>query len=377
MRIGIVTKWFDRGQPVVARYLRSAFEQLGHETFVLARPKKERGPRPGALDRSDVWDQPNVTEASAYDIPAPEYLEWAASTAVEVVFCDQNYQFEEIAALRERGVRTIGRFVWEHFAREHMPGALAAYDVVYSFTRCEQARYREWGIESPYVTWGCHPELTSIVAERSGDAVTFIFPGGFIGHRKPLLPVIEAFARTTNPDIRLLVKAQVERRKKLGEAEAIAARDPRIEIMLENQPRAEHLKLFAGCDVCVSPSRWEGLGLPLYEATAFGMPLITNDDPPMNEIVRDGLNGLLVASHPDGEAQSGIPARAVDVDGLAAAVERIADPELRERLAAGARSVREQRSWDRTVAGMAELLERVMTPYEGTMSAAPQKATEA
>jgi glycosyltransferase involved in cell wall biosynthesis len=163
----------------------------------------------------------------------------------------------------------------------------------------------------------------------------------------------------------------------VAEAEAIAARDPRIEILLSDQPRAQHLELFAGCDICLSPSRWEGLGLPLYEATAFGMPVITNDDPPMNEIVRDGLNGLLVASHPDGQAKSGIPARAVDVDDLAAAIERVADPELRERLAAGARRVRRERSWDRTVAGMAGLLERVMAPYEGTMTASPREATEA
>ena len=73
MRIGIVSKWFDRGQPVVGRYLRTAFEELGHETVVLARPKKQRGPRPGALDRKDVWDQPGITEASEYDIPLDEY----------------------------------------------------------------------------------------------------------------------------------------------------------------------------------------------------------------------------------------------------------------------------------------------------------------
>ena len=72
MNVGVVTKWFNRGQPVVGRQTRSALESLGHETFVLARPKKDRGPRPGALDRDDVWDQPGVTEGSSYDIPLGE-----------------------------------------------------------------------------------------------------------------------------------------------------------------------------------------------------------------------------------------------------------------------------------------------------------------
>jgi 1,2-diacylglycerol 3-alpha-glucosyltransferase len=362
MRIGIVTKWFDRGQPVVARYLRSAFDELGHETFILARPKKERGPRPGALDRGDVWDQPGVTEASSYDIPSAEYLDWASAHALDAVFCDQNYQFEEIASLRDRGIRTVGRFVWEHFSESDVAGATRAYDVVYSFTRAEQERYRGFGMETPYIPWGIHPELLEVARENDERAtdertVTFVFPGGFIGHRKPLGPVIEAFERTRNPDLRLLVKAQVDRPKKIAAAQEAASRDPRIQIALADQPRAEHLASFASCDVCVSPSRWEGLGLPLYEATAFGMPVITNDDPPMNEVIEDGLNGLLVPSEPDGRAKSGIQARAVDVAALAGAIERLGEPELRGRLAEGARRVRTERGWEHTVGGMAELLE--------------------
>ena len=106
--------------------------------------------------------------------------------------------------------------------------------------------------------------------------------------------------------------------------EKAAAADPRIEVVVDDMPTDEHRALFAGCDVCLGPSRWEGLGVFLYEAIAFGLPIVTNDDPPMNEVVEHELNGLLVPSHPDGTAPSGIPARRVDVDGLAAAIDRIA-----------------------------------------------------
>src|SRR5215217_4436948 len=83
VRVGLVSKWFNRGQPVVGRQLRSAVDELGHESFVLARPKKEKGPRPGALDRDDVWDQPGVTEGSEYDIPREEYVRWAEKNRIE------------------------------------------------------------------------------------------------------------------------------------------------------------------------------------------------------------------------------------------------------------------------------------------------------
>ncbi|HEX2435454.1 MAG TPA: glycosyltransferase [Solirubrobacterales bacterium] len=357
MRIGIVSKWFNRGQPVVGRYLRSAFEELGHETFVLARPKKERGPRPGALDRDDVWDQPGITEASAFEVPVGEYERWVADNGIAAVFCDQNYQFDELAQLRRRGVRVVGRFVWEHFAEQHVAGALEAYDLVYSMTRAEQERYRGWGMETPCVQWGCHPELLAIEPDRDLDVVRCIYPGGFIGRRKPVGDVVEAFARTTDDRLRLLVTAQVDRR--LDDVVEVAADDPRIEIRLEDLPRLDYLQRFANCDACLAISRWEGLGLPLYEAIAFGMPVITNDVPPMNEPIRDGLNGVLVRSHPDGHAKSGITAYRPDVDDLAAAIERIADDALRERLSDGARQVRSERSWSRTVEGVDGLLRQV------------------
>ncbi len=123
MRIGIVAYWFNRGQGVVARQLRSALDELGHETFVLARPTRKTNIRPDWIDASGVWAQERVTAASDYVIPQSEYEAWAATAAIELVLFDQNYQFDEIAGLRESGVRTAGRFVWEHFADEHVEPA--------------------------------------------------------------------------------------------------------------------------------------------------------------------------------------------------------------------------------------------------------------
>lgn len=375
MRSGIVTKWFNRGQPVVARQTRSALDELGHETFVLARPKKERGPQKGALSREGVWDQPGVTEAKSYEITLDEYLGWVEANGIEAVWCDQNYQFEELRTLRERGVLTIGRFVWEHFAPEHVEGALSAFDVIYSLTKCEQERYGSMGVSSPYVPWGIHPEILQAARaarpdpsdSRPGGCVKVIFPGGFIGHRKPLGPILEAFSKTRNPDLRLLVKAQVER-KTLADARDAAEADPRLTLLLADQSMEEHYATFGEYDVCLVPSRWEGLGLPHYEAMAFGMPVITNDDPPMNEIVEHERNGLLVPSHQIGTAQSGIPAMDPDVDALAEAIERIADDELRARLSAGAREVCEERAWKHTVAGLGELVEQAQAARAGTRS---------
>ena len=358
MRIGISSWWFNRGQAVVGRQLRSAFDALGHETFVLARPSRDVSVRPLYIDRSDVWDQPGVTEASDYVIPQREFLDWAGETGIEVCFFDQSYQFDEIAALRKSGVRTVGRFVWEQFSDADVEPAKRAFDVIYSMHAAEQERYAGMGIDSPRVHWGVHPELLGVSPPpREDGAIRFMFPGGFMSKRKPLDPVLEAFRQTRDERFRLIVKAQVDRKaKKVTRA---ARRDRRIELITDDLPTDEHLRLFASADVSLAPSRWEGLGLHLYEALAFGVPTVVNDSPPMNEVIRDGENGLLVRAVPDGEAKSGIPAYSVDPADLAEALERLADPELRRRLAEGALAARERWSWDRTTDDLRRLLERV------------------
>ncbi|HET6831539.1 MAG TPA: glycosyltransferase family 4 protein [Solirubrobacterales bacterium] len=388
MRVGICAFWFNRGQGVVARQLRSALDELGHETFVLGRPTKESFPMPQEARGDDVWAQSGVTPASDFFIPAAELVDWAREAGIEACFFDQNYEFEAIAALRAAGVRTIGRFVWERFSDEHVEPAKRSYDLVYSLTRAEQERYAGMGIEAPYVRYGIHPEYFEVtphrgsdpessyrqraagtgreaedsggvipagrVAEDSGGGVYFHYHAGLLGKRKPFKEVIRAFSATREPESRLIVKAQIERR--MNFLERAVKDDPRIELVLEDLPTDVHLQMFADADVCMAPARWEGLGLHLYEAIAFGQPIVCNDDPPMNELVSDGVNGLLVPSHADGLANSGIPARTVDVDALAAAISRLADPDLRAELSAGALKAREERTWARTIEDFASLL---------------------
>jgi len=358
-RVGIVTKWFNRGQAFVSRYVRDALEASGHETFILARPTRDKGPMAAHLDRSGVWDQPGVTEASDWEVPYGEYVNWIEENSIDVVHWDNCYQHDQVRRLRESGVRTVGRFVWEMFGAADAEPAAAAYDVLYSMTRCEQARYAEMGIESPFVQWGLHRELLEVPIVRSEDElVRFYFPGALLGPRKPHKEVIEAFQAARGENLRLVFKAQLERR--MNYLNKAAEADPRIELIVDDMETAEHLRLFASCDVCLGPSRWEGLGLFLYEAAAFGMPQITNDSPPMNEVVRDGVNGLLVADTEDGAADSGIPSMKPDVAGLTAAIERLADPAERARLAEGARRTREELSWSRTVADYSALIDRAL-----------------
>ena len=355
MRVGVSSYWFNRGQGVVGRQLRSALEDLGHETSVLARPTRATNIRPSYVDDSGVWDQEGVTPASSYEIPGEELLGWARHNSLEAVLFDQNYEFAEIAALRAVGVRTYGRFVWEHFKAEHVAPAREAFTAVYSVTACEHDRYRALGLETPRVPWGIHPELIREPSRTNDGTVRLFFPGGFMSKRKPLDATLKAFRKAKGDELRLIVKAQVERG--VDDVREAARKDGRIEVVAKDLPTDEHMRLFGSADVCLAPSRWEGLGLHLFEATALGLPIVTNDNPPMNEVVQDGRNGLLVRGKPSKQRpRSDIGSFDPDRRQLTKAIERLREPELRAELARGALARREELSWDRTVKALGELV---------------------
>jgi glycogen synthase len=56
----------------------------------------------------------------------------------------------------------------------------------------------------------------------------------------------------------------------------------------------EKARLYLEADLLVLPTRYEGFGLPLVEAMAVGCPVISSDLPVVDEIVENGVNGVLV-----------------------------------------------------------------------------------
>ena len=363
-RIGIVAYWFNRGQAVVARRLRQTLDEAGFETFVLARPTKSSFVKSSFVDHTDEWNQDRVTTASRFDIPEHEYLRWAAENLLDAVMFDQNLQFTQIAALRRRGVRTIGRFVWEAFGPENVQQALDSFDVVYSMTDGEQERYKSFGIQSPRVRWGCPPELTKWAKPiRTDGEVRFFYPGGYLSERKPTAEVIEAFRGVNDPRARLIIKAQ---HPQLGPqlANQCRALDRRIQVIADDLPTDQHYRLMASSDVCLAPTRWEGLGLHHSEAIALGLPCITNDFAPMNENVRHGVDGYLIPAVWTEEQSPGVPRLETPVDALRNAIDMLCDDEFRQGLVAGVEDRRATMAWNHTARDLVELISKQLDPNQ-------------
>lgn len=105
--------------------------------------------------------------------------------------------------------------------------------------------------------------------------------------------------------------------------------------------------LYAACDIFVAPSRYESFGLVFLEAMRYGKAVIGTSVGGVPEIVRDGIDGLLVP--PD------------DPAALAGALEQlVADPVRRAEMGLAGRSrVTTDLSLDRYVAGLDGLFGRI------------------
>jgi glycosyltransferase involved in cell wall biosynthesis len=116
--------------------------------------------------------------------------------------------------------------------------------------------------------------------------------------------------------------------------------------------RGDVRDLMAVADVVVLPSYREGIPRVLIEAAAMGRPLVATDVPGCREVVRNGVNGLLV------------PAR--DAVALAEAIESLLkNPKLRAEFGAASRQLAEERFSDQRVVGSILDLYRALLAEKG------------
>jgi glycosyltransferase involved in cell wall biosynthesis len=109
---------------------------------------------------------------------------------------------------------------------------------------------------------------------------------------------------------------------------------------------ADPAELYTEGDVAIQPSRYEGVGLPILEAMASGLPTLVPDVPPMNKF--PASRELIVAATRTTRSLVGhpFPAGEVDVDDLVRRILSIHGQPIGE-LSDASRRRMEERSWDR------------------------------
>jgi glycosyltransferase involved in cell wall biosynthesis len=125
-----------------------------------------------------------------------------------------------------------------------------------------------------------------------------------------------------------------------------AKSEKRIKVLGPLRDKKEIAKMYQASDVYVLPSYREGLPLTIFEAMAYGLPIVAT---PVNGVpyeVKNNVNGFLVSVG--------------DIDGFVQAVEKILDhPSLAKKFAANNIKKAKNYTWDRIARKTMDLYKRV------------------
>jgi glycosyltransferase involved in cell wall biosynthesis len=179
---------------------------------------------------------------------------------------------------------------------------------------------RGWGLDTSRLLVIPNAAPPVVEADVVPDGHTFVFAGR-LTRQKALDVAIEAVAQV--PTAQLLVIGDGPERADLERHAERVGVNGRVSFV-GAKSREEVLPLVSTAYAAILSSDWENLPHAAVEALAAGTPVVATAVGGVPEIVRDGVNGLLV------------PPRAPDE--LAVALRRLVDsPELREQLSRAAR----------------------------------------
>ncbi len=195
---------------------------------------------------------------------------------VEVLYCFETFfDWGLVDVAREMGVKTCLQPMYE-WTPTRWP---AKPDYIHAPSLLDRDYFKD---EFPGKCLFIPVPVENSTWQLRKTAVRWLHNAGNVGHRehKGTRQLVEAIPLVKNPDWRLTIKAQDGKAlTSILEGTPAALRDPRVTIDLNGEQPWE--RMWDDHDVYVAPEKLNGLSLPLAEAYAAGMPVMTTARYPM------------------------------------------------------------------------------------------------
>jgi glycosyltransferase involved in cell wall biosynthesis len=293
MNIGFVSTWFERGAAYVTRYYLNSVEK-NNNVFVYARggEKYAKG--------NTKWDKNYVTWAprlNGTEIHWNHFKNWIKQNNIEVLFFNEQQSFEVVLKCKYYLPEVkIGSYI-DYYKQDTID-----FFKYFDFLICNTKRHYEvfkWHQQCYYIPWGTdveifHPENTNdkYINELNLDnkKTTFFHSCG-MSLRKGTDILIETFINNDKiyNNSNLIIHSQLNFKETFGYSTS-ELRKYNIYVIEET---VSHPGLYFLGDVYVYPTTLDGLGLTMYEALSVGLPVITTNEPPMNEVVNNEVGYLV------------------------------------------------------------------------------------
>jgi glycosyltransferase involved in cell wall biosynthesis len=176
---------------------------------------------------------------------------------------------------------------------------------------------------------------------RLSDSHALLLLIGNDWQNKGVFTVLKAMAQCSDLSLRFLIVGDDDPAPFLEQAHRLGL-DSRC--LWERSQRAV-MDFYAAADLYVSPSREDSFGMPVLEAMACGLPVITSKFAGVAELISNGVDGFILED-PD------------DVRALSTVIRSIfRDPELRARCSQAAVATASKWTWNRNAAALWQLLQ--------------------
>jgi len=210
----------------------------------------------------------------------------------------------------------------------------------------KSAPYRDWE-KIEVCPLGVDPEVFAPAEFRENPAIFTIVSVGQLAPAKGQPLLVSAMRKLIDRGRRVRLRLVGEGPMRCEIEELVARLELERDVVLEGALNHDRVRaIYAEADLYALPSFAEGVPVVLMEAMAMRIPCVASRITGVPELIREGVDGLLVA-----------PA---DVDALANSIERLMDdPALRRRLAESGRArVMEHYNLQRNAERLAEIFRR-------------------
>lgn len=255
-----------------------------NEVFLYARGGETTG-------KGDAqWDKEYVTwgyRLSGTKIDWKHFKKWIVINGIETIFFNEQTDLTILAqTAKEFPSIKLGSYI-DYYTLK----MISSFDL-FDFVICNTKRHYSVFQHHPqcyFVPWGTNIELFKQTDEKSSDELVFFHSAG-MSSRKGTNTLIHVFIKNELfKSSKLIIHTQIPI-SRFSSHSNDELRRFNIEVIEKTvaAPGLYHLG-----DVYVYPTTLEGIGLTIYEALSCGLPVITTNTPPMNEVVTSEIGKLI------------------------------------------------------------------------------------
>lgn len=287
MKLGIVGYANNSGLGSVVRSLRN---QLNVECqLVIHHPSKGCRTDDVSCDFTVAPIRPSISHLEEFLAFKPDV----------VIIAETPFNWEFLKVMHDRGIKVVFLPLVDQYAMSYYKGFDKFVDLWLCPSMSASKECDLLGLKHVYLPFPVEAKKFEFMPRGAGKGLTFLHIAGFWGpgNRKGTDVVRNAWLMGHRPTDRLIVYSQ------LKVPEGYFPSD----VILHEGDFPDPVSMYHHGDVYLAPSRKEGIGIPLYEAMASGMPVIGSDIEPINEVIyRDWLIPTERASQSNGPANPSV-----------------------------------------------------------------------